>query len=59
MKRTIVRRAFTLIELPVVIAIIAIIFVAGHVPVHDFAKSVKSAWPAGPTANWAWYKSAR
>ena len=36
-----------------------ILFVDGHVAVHDFTKSVKSAWPAEPTANWVWYKPAR
>jgi len=36
-----------------------ILFVDGHVAVHDFTKSVKSGWPAEPTANWVWYKPAR
>ena len=36
-----------------------ILFVDGHTAVHDFTSSVKSAWPAEPTADWIWYKPAR
>jgi prepilin-type N-terminal cleavage/methylation domain-containing protein len=36
-----------------------ILFVDGHVAMHDFTAAVKSIWPAEPTANWIWYKQAR
>jgi prepilin-type N-terminal cleavage/methylation domain-containing protein/prepilin-type processing-associated H-X9-DG protein len=36
-----------------------ILFVDGHVAVHDFTAAVKSTWPAEPTADWIWYKPAR
>ena len=36
-----------------------ILFVDGHVAVHDFTADVKSTWPAEPTAEWIWYKPAR
>jgi hypothetical protein len=36
-----------------------ILFVDGHVALHDFTTAVKSSWPAESTANWIWYKPAR
>ena len=35
-----------------------ILFVDGHASVFDFTATVKSQWPAEPTANWVWYKPA-
>ncbi len=33
-----------------------ILFVDGHAKTLDFTKSVKSDWPAEPTADCIWYK---
>jgi prepilin-type N-terminal cleavage/methylation domain-containing protein/prepilin-type processing-associated H-X9-DG protein len=35
-----------------------VLFVDGHAAVYDFSATVKSQWPAEPTANWVWYKPA-
>jgi type II secretory pathway pseudopilin PulG len=36
-----------------------VLFVEGHAAVYDFTRTVKSPWPAEPTANWIWYKPAQ
>jgi hypothetical protein len=36
-----------------------VLFADGHSAAHDFAKAVKSEWPAEPTTNWIGYKPAR
>jgi hypothetical protein len=33
-----------------------VVFVDGHVKIHDFTASLKSSFPVDPTADWIWYK---